>query len=76
MNIPFTISGLRKSGLTQAQIGEEVGVAQSTISDMEAGKCGVKRPSHALVTGLASLAQRLGVDTELPKPKRARRSPP
>lgn len=76
MNIQFTISGLRKVGLTQAQIGEEVGVAQPTISDMESGKCGVKRPSYVLVTALAALALRHGVATEAPTPKRRKKSPP
>jgi transcriptional regulator with XRE-family HTH domain len=66
MNIPFTISGLRKAGLTQAQIGDAVGLKQSSISELEAGKCGVTRPTHGLVTGLASLAKKYLVATEPP----------
>ncbi len=70
LNIQFTISGLRKAGLTQAQIGDAVGLKQPTISDMESGKCGVKRPSHGLVTGLEALAKEHNVPTT---PKRTRR---
>ncbi|WP_374047023.1 helix-turn-helix domain-containing protein [Massilia sp. YIM B02443] len=64
MDIPHTISGLRKAGLTQAQIGSAVGLKQTSISDMEAGKAGVKRPSYAVVSGLQQLAQLHGVATE------------
>lgn len=75
MNIPYTISALRGAGLTQTQIGDEVGVKQSTISDMESGKSGIKRPSHRLVTGLNSLALKYGIATEpaiAPRSARAR----
>lgn len=64
MDIPYTISGLRKAGLTQGQIGEEVGLKQTSISDMEAGKSGIKRPSYAVVDGLRRLAERHNVPTE------------
>lgn len=63
MDIPFTISGLRKAGLTQTQIGCEVGLKQTSISDMEAGKAGVKRPSYAVVSGLERLAKVHNVPT-------------
>lgn len=80
MNIQFTISALRGAGLTQTQIGDELDLSQSTISDMEAGKCGVTRPSHKLVTGLCSLAIKYRVKTEPPAPKpprtRTSRKPP
>jgi len=66
MDIPHTISGLRKAGLTQAQIGSAVGLKQTSISDMEAGKAGVKRPSYAVVSGLQKLAFDHGVATERP----------
>lgn len=69
LDIQFTISGLRKAGLTQSQIGDAVGLKQPTISDMESGKCGVKRPSHGLVTGLTALAAKYGVALS-PKKKR------
>lgn len=64
MDIPFTISGLRKAGLTQTQIGNEVGLKQTSISDMEAGKAGVKRPTYAVVSGLQRLAEVHGVPTD------------
>ena len=64
MDIPHTISGLRKAGLTQAQIGSAVGLKQTSISDMEAGKAGIKRPTYAVVSGLQQLAARHGVPTE------------
>jgi transcriptional regulator with XRE-family HTH domain len=74
MNIQFTISALRGAGLTQAQIGGEIGVSQSTISEMESGKCGIVNPSYKLVTGLHALAIKYGVKTERPLPtRRARR---
>lgn len=76
LNIPFTISGLRKVGLTQAQIAGELGLSQPTISDMEAGKCGIKRPSHGLVTGLIALAAEHGVATERAKRKPRQATPP
>lgn len=63
MDIPFTISGLRKAGLTQTQIGAEIGLKQTSISDMEAGKAGIKRPSHTVVSGLQRLATLHGVPT-------------
>ena len=64
MNIPFTISGLRKIGLTQAQIGAEIGLKQPSISDMEAGKAGVTNPSSRVERGLAALAAKHGIPTE------------
>jgi len=64
MDISFTISELRKAGLTQGQIGEEVGLKQTSISDMEAGKSGVKRPSYRVVDGLKRLAEEYKVQTE------------
>jgi transcriptional regulator with XRE-family HTH domain len=76
LDIQFTISGLRKAGLTQAQIGDAVGLKQPTISDMESGKCGVKRPSHGLVTGLTALAAEYGVATAKAKRKPRQAAPP
>jgi len=64
MDIPYTISGLRKAGLTQARIGIAVGLKQTSISDMEAGKAGIKRPTYAVVSGLQQLAKDHGVPTE------------
>lgn len=64
MDIPHTISGLLKAGLTQTQIGSAVGLGQTSISDMKAGKAGIKRPTYAVVSGLQELAKRHGVETE------------
>lgn len=74
MDIQYTLAGLRKAGLTQAQIGDAIGVRQPTVSDMEAGKSGIKRPSHSLVIELTALAGRHGVPTDPPK-RRTRRPP-
>lgn len=64
MDIPYTISSLRKAGLTQTQIGCAVGLKQTSISDMEAGKAGIKRPSYAVVSALQKLAADHKVSTE------------
>jgi transcriptional regulator with XRE-family HTH domain len=71
MDIPYTIKGLRQAGLTQAQIGSAVGLKQTSISDMEAGKAGIKRPSYTVVSKLAALAKRHGVRTIAPKEPKA-----
>lgn len=57
MDIPFTIKSLRQAGLTQTQIGDAIGLKQTSISDMEAGKAGVKRPSYQAISGLERLAK-------------------
>jgi transcriptional regulator with XRE-family HTH domain len=67
MDIPYTISGLRQAGLTQAQIGMAIGLKQTSISDMEAGKAGVKRPSYTVVSRLVELANKHGVPTSRPE---------
>ena len=64
MDISFTIKCLRQAGLTQTQIGEAIGLKQTSISDMEAGKAGVKRPSYKVISGLALLASKHGIPTE------------
>lgn len=64
MNLSYTISGLRRAGLTQTQIGAEVGLKQPTISEIESGKCGITRPTYELVAGLEALAKKHGVATE------------
>ena len=61
MNIPYTITGLRKVGLTQAQIGGEIGLSQTSVSDMEKGKCGIKRPTATVENGLKKLAKKYRV---------------
>lgn len=66
MNIPYTISGLRKAGLTQTEIGKVIGLKQTSVSDMESGKSGIKRPSHVVVAGLAKLAKKYRVPTDPP----------
>ncbi|UOD28756.1 helix-turn-helix domain-containing protein [Massilia violaceinigra] len=68
MNIPYTISSLRQKGLTQTQIGGAIGRTQTSVSDMEAGKAGVKRPTESVVRGLKKLAAKHGVRTEPPAP--------
>jgi len=68
MDIPYTISSLRKAGLTQTQIGCAVGLKQTSISDMEAGKAGIKRPSYAVVSALQKLAADHQVLTEPVEP--------
>jgi transcriptional regulator with XRE-family HTH domain len=66
MNIPYTISQLRQKGLSQKVIGQEIGCSQPTVCQMEAGLCGTKRPSFALVSNLQALAARHGVSTDPP----------
>jgi predicted transcriptional regulator len=66
MNIPYTLSELQRVGLTQTQIGAELGLGQSTISDMASGKAGTKRPSYQAVVGLERLAKKHGVATDPP----------
>ncbi len=66
MNIPYTISELRRVGLTQTQIGDAIGLKQTSVSDMEAGKSGIKRPTHGVVNGLEQLAAKHSVSTEPP----------
>lgn len=48
------ISELRTQGLTQAQIGEEMGCSQNYVSNLEHGVCG-KRLSHELAIKLQKL---------------------
>jgi transcriptional regulator with XRE-family HTH domain len=66
LNIPFTVKGLRQAGLTQTQIGRELGLSQTSVSDMEAGKAGIKRPSYQVTVGLLRLAAEHGVATAPP----------
>jgi len=64
MDISFTISALRQIGLTQTQIGDAIGVSQTSVSDMEAGKCGITRPTYKVISGLERLANTHNVSTE------------
>lgn len=48
------ISQLRAQGLTQVQIGKEIGCSQNYVSDLERGVCG-KRLSHVIATKLQRL---------------------
>ncbi len=48
------ISQLRAKGLTQVQIGKEIGCSQNYVSDLERGVCG-KRLSHEIATNLRKL---------------------
>jgi transcriptional regulator with XRE-family HTH domain len=68
LNIPFTITGLRKVGLTQAQIGGEIGVSQTSVSDMQNGVSGIKRPSANVENGLKKLAKKYRVPMVPPPP--------
>lgn len=67
MDIPFTIKSLREAGLTQTQIGNAIGLKQTSISDMEAGKAGIKRPSYQVISGLERLAKEHNVATIPPQ---------
>ncbi|AWL07589.1 helix-turn-helix domain-containing protein [Massilia oculi] len=69
MDISFTIKSLRQAGLTQTQIGNAIGLRQTSISDMESGKAGTKRPSFQVIDGLARLAKKHKVATEPPAPQ-------
>jgi transcriptional regulator with XRE-family HTH domain len=64
MDISFTIKSLREAGLTQTQIGAAIGLKQTSISDMESGKAGTKRPSHQVISGLERLAKKYKIRTE------------
>jgi transcriptional regulator with XRE-family HTH domain len=66
MDISFTIKSLRQAGLTQTQIGNAIGLRQTSISDMESGKAGTKRPSFQVIDGLARLAKKHKVPVEPP----------
>lgn len=48
------ISQLRIQGLTQVQIGKEIGCSQNYVSDLERGVCG-KRLSHEIAKNLQKL---------------------
>jgi predicted XRE-type DNA-binding protein len=71
IDIKFSLASLRAAGLTQAQIGAEIGCSQSVVSDMEAGKCGTARPSYKIVTGIERLAAKHGIPT-CPPPNKTR----
>jgi transcriptional regulator with XRE-family HTH domain len=64
MDIIFTLSELQRVGLTQTKIAEELGLKQPTVSAMIAGKAGVTRPSHKVISGLHALAEKHGVPTD------------
>jgi transcriptional regulator with XRE-family HTH domain len=66
MDISFTIKSLREAGLTQTQIGQAIGLKQTSISDMESGKAGTKRPSYQVISGLQRLAAEHNVATAPP----------
>ncbi|OIF76067.1 helix-turn-helix domain-containing protein [Acinetobacter baumannii] len=51
---PNMISDLREKGLTQTQIGTEIGCSQNYVSDLERGVCG-KRLSNEIATKLQKL---------------------
>lgn len=51
MNIQNSLLRLQKIGLTQSQLGEELGFEQSTISDYLNGKLG-KKPTYKIVSGI------------------------
>lgn len=66
MDISFTIKSLREAGLTQTQIGQAIGLKQTSISDMESGKAGTKRPSYQVISGLERLAKEHNIPTDPP----------
>lgn len=59
MDISNTVIRLRESGLTQSEIGAEIGCSQSAVSDMENGKIGKTRPSYQIVQGLLKLEKKV-----------------
>lgn len=66
---------LKKKGLTQPEIAVEIGCSQPTISAIERGEVGKKRPSWKIVSGLTELAKRRGVRMpDAPKANLKRRS--
>jgi transcriptional regulator with XRE-family HTH domain len=73
IDIKFSLAGFLAKGLTQAQIGAEIGCTQSVVSEMASGKCGTTRPSYQIVKGIADLAAKLGVPTA-PPAKKSRRA--
>ncbi len=61
IDIKKILRELHDIGLTQTQIGEEVGCSQPAISDFQSGKIGASRPSYKVVTGLKALADKYGI---------------
>ncbi len=57
MDISKILSALLDAGMTQANIGERIGISQSSISDILNRKIGICRPSHRVVAGLISLSK-------------------
>jgi transcriptional regulator with XRE-family HTH domain len=67
MDISYTLSQLRQiAGLSQAAIGKAIGCSQPTVSEMESGISGTKRPSFKLVSNLQALAKKHRVPTDPP----------
>lgn len=54
-NLSECLARLVDIGLTQNQIGEEIGCSQPTVSDLLRGKIGKKRPSNKIVEGVKAL---------------------
>lgn len=69
----FALLKIQETGMTQVEISEEIECAQSTVSDLIAGKIGVARPSYRLVRAVEKLAKRLGIDIWQDKPKATRK---
>ena len=64
MDIKWTLARLTEKGLTQKQIGNEIGCSQPAVSGMSKGKVGKVRPSYKIVEGLKRLALENGVDPD------------
>lgn len=54
-NLSECLARLLDIGLTQNQIGKEIGCSQPTVSDLLRGKIGKKRPSNKIVEGVKAL---------------------
>lgn len=61
MNIQDIVISLRRDGMTQSEIGDEIGCSQSAVSDIEGGKIGKTRPAWKVVDGLRRLARKRGI---------------
>jgi transcriptional regulator with XRE-family HTH domain len=61
MDIPAALLKFKKLGLTQTEIGDEIGCSQEAISQMARGIIGKTRPSSNVVDGLRLLAKKHGL---------------
>ncbi len=74
MDIQRAITDLKGLGLTQKQIGCEIGCSQEAISQMASGKICKVRPSYKIVDGLKRLAEKYGLAVAQPPERKAART--